>query len=136
MDYTKLHNELEEFWKDKLYRVPHKNGKGFYYTYNISKWNSPVSNLLVEIMLDDMINIERRLFLKILLDIKRGYDAIDSGGLFLNYENYSDVCGKTSFYKAKNKFLELKLLLPVKSSKKYFILNPRYVIRMYNPKDK
>lgn len=136
MDYKNLHIELDAFWNGKLRRVPNKDGKGSYFTYNNSKWNAPFANSLLEIMFEEMNLQELRLFLKILLNVKRGYDPITSGGLFLTYADYNNICSDTTFYKAKAKFIQLKLLIPVKSDKKYFILNPRYVIKMYNPKDK
>ena len=133
MSYKKLHSELDLYWRSQLKRVP--VGDGFYYTYNKSKWNAPISNMAIEMMRFDMSDVERLLFLDILLKVKRGYDVIESGGIFLYYSDYKDTCGQTSFYKAKKKFIKLGMLLPVNSHKKYFILNPRYVIKLYNPKD-
>ena len=136
MDYKELHIELESYWTSQLRKVPNPNGEGHYFTYNNSKFNSPTSGILNEIMVNDMNDVQRLLFLKILVSIGRGHNLITNGGLFLEYNDYKGIIGRNSFYKAKKRFVELELLIPVKSNKKYFILNNRHVVKMYNPKDK
>jgi hypothetical protein len=135
MNYKRLNTELELYWTSQLKKVPDPNGDGYYFTYNNSKFNAPTSGILNEIMVNDMNDVQRLLFLMIISSISRGNNMIQNGGLFLEYKNYKGVIGKNSFYKAKKKFIELELLLPVNSNKKYFILNNRYIVKMYNPKN-
>lgn len=135
MEYEKLNSELGVYWASQLRKVPNPSGEGYYFTYNNSKFNSPTSGILNEIMLNDMNDVQRKLFLAVLVSVQRGHSFVNNGGLFFEYKNYKDIIGRNSFYKAKKKFIELELLIPVKSNKKYFILNNRYVVKMYNPKD-
>ena len=71
---------------------------------------------------------------RILTKVKAGRVPAESGGVFMRYSLFKDLCSERSYYSTKKKLLELELLLET-PFKNYFILNPKYVIKLYAPNE-
>ena len=93
------------------------------------------SIILTDIKQQEFNIVDYRIWDRVLTGIKSGRNPVESGGLFFKYQNYTDICSERSYYKTRKKFLELELLLKT-PFKDYYILNPKYIIKLYNPKIK
>lgn len=131
-------NDLLPAWVEKYYRDiirnSRLNGISFAY-YKSLRGYFKHSILLTDIKQEEFGIVDYKIWERILTNIRSGRSPVSSGGLFLNYNDYTDICSKRSYYKTRRKFLELELLIksPFKS---YYILNPTYIIKLYNPKIK
>lgn len=128
--------EMLPAWVEKYYadivRKSTLNGVDFSY-YKSLRGYFKHSSLLTDLKQQEFGLVDYRIWEMILTKIKSSRNAVESGGLFFRYSDYKDVCGKSSFYKTKSKFIKLELLVKT-PFRDYFILNPRFVIKLYNPK--
>jgi hypothetical protein len=67
-------------------------------------------------------------------NLKRSVDPVVSGGCFFRYKDYRDYCGETAFYKSRNNFVSLGLLIET-PFKAYYVVNPKYVIKIFVKQD-
>ena len=79
--------------------------------------------------------VDYRVWERILTKIKSGRIPAQSGGLFFRFSDYSDLCVERSWYRCRVKLISLELLIPT-PFKDYYILNPAFIIKLYNPKAK
>ena len=125
-------------WVEKYYReiVRNSNLNGVSFSYYKSlRGYFKHSILLTDIKQQEFNIVDYRIWERILTNLRSGRNPVQGGGLYLKYIDYSDLCSERSYYKTKRKFLELKLLLKT-PFKHYYILNPVYIIKLYNPKVK
>lgn len=131
-------DELLPAWVEKYYREIIRssslNGVSFSY-YKSLRGYFKHSILLTDIKQQEFGIVDYRIWERILTGVKSGRNPAESGGLFLRYGTYSDLCSERSYYKTRRKFLDLELLLKT-PFKDYYILNPMYIIKLYNPKMK
>lgn len=127
--------ELLDAWVNLYYskvrRVSSLNGISFSY-YKSLRGYFKHSSILTDIKLNDFGIIDFRLWEWILTEVKSGRNTVESGGLFFRYERVKHLCKERSYYKTKKLFLELELLVET-PFKDYYILNPQYIIKLYNP---
>ena len=127
--------ELLDAWVNLYYskvrRVSSLNGISFSY-YKSLRGYFKHSSILTDIKLNDFGIIDFRLWEWILTEVKSGRNTVESGGLFFRYEKVNHLCKERSYYKTKKLFLELELLVET-PFKDYYILNPKYIIKLYNP---
>lgn len=90
------------------------------------------SIILTDIKLNEFGLVDYKLWDWILTEVKSGHNPSESGGLHLRYNKVSHLCKKSAYYTSKAKLLKLKLLIKT-PFKDFYILNPRYVIKLYNP---
>jgi hypothetical protein len=93
------------------------------------------SILLTDIKRQEFGFIDYKLWEEILTRVRSGKNPVESGGIFLKYPDFKGVCSESAFYKSRNKFLKLKLLIETPFFN-YFILNPTYIIKVYIPEPK
>lgn len=82
------------------------------------------------IMCDSFLPTDYVLWHKMLSTLKYSSEPVKSGGCFFRYKDYKEYCGETAFYKSRNKFIDLGLFLET-PFKGYYIINPKYVIKIY-----
>ena len=91
------------------------------------------ATILNDILNDEFGAVDFKIWNRILLNIKSSRSPFESGGFFLKYKDYEDICSVRAYYKTRKKLLDLSLIVKT-PFKGYYILNPRYVIKLYNPK--
>lgn len=133
-----LDKDLLPAWVEKYYRKIIRNsslnGVSFAYYKSLHGYFNH-SILLTDIKQQEFGIVDYKIWDRILTNIRSGRNPVESGGLFLKYDDYKDICSERSYYKTRRKLLELDLL--IKSPfKNYYILNPMYIIKLYNPKVK
>lgn len=116
----------------KIIRNSNLNGVNFSY-YKSLRGYFKHSILLTDIKQEEFGIVDYKIWERILTDIRSGRNPTESGGLYLRYKTYEDICSERSYYKTRRKFLDLELLVKT-PFKDYYILNPMYIIKMYNPK--
>lgn len=128
--------DLLPAYVEKYYREAErnsvKNGVRFSF-YKSLRGYFRHSIILTDIKQHEFNIVDYRIWDRILTSVKGGRNPVESGGLFFKYSNYTDICSERSYYKTRRKFLELELLLKT-PFKDYYILNPKYIIKLYNPK--
>lgn len=130
-------NEELSLWVDNYYKKLIKKlniseGVDFMF-YKSLRGYFKHSIILTDIKEQEFKYVDYRIWDRILTNIKSSHEPSVSGGLFFRYEDYKDFCSLRSFYRTKKKYLDLKLLIET-PFKDYYILNPLYVIKLYNPK--
>jgi hypothetical protein len=124
-------------WVTEYYKSIIKSSKvnGVYFSYYQSlRGYFKHSILLTDIKQQEFGLVDYRVWDTLLTKIKSGRNPSESGGLYFRHNDYEDICSSRSWFRTRKKFLEFKLLLPT-PFKDYYLLNPRFVIKMYNPKD-
>lgn len=133
MDFDK--DELLPAYVEKYYREIIRssslNGVSFNY-YKSLRGYFKHSIILTDIKQQEFGIVDYRIWDRILTGIKSGRNPVESGGLYLRYKDYTDICSKRSYYKTRKKYLELSLILKT-PFKDYYILNPAFIIKLYNP---
>ena len=122
---------VENYYRE-IVRKSSLNGVSFAY-YKSLRGYFKHSILLTDIKQQDFGIIDYKIWERILTKIKSSRNPVESGGIYLNYKDYSDFCSERSYYKTRRKLLDLDLLLKT-PFKGYYILNPVYIIKLYNPK--
>lgn len=87
------------------------------------------SHLLSDIKLKEFNLSDYRLWNGIMVKVPYGSVPVVSGGLDLRYKDFKDYLSKNSFYKSRQKFVDLELLIET-PFKNYYILNPLYVLKL------
>ena len=133
-------NEIDNVvsWVDDYYKNIIKNSKinGVSFSYYKSlRGYFKHSILLTDIKQQEFGLVDYKIWERILTETKASNNPMQSGCVKFKYEYFKDICSSSSFYKTKQKFLRLDLLLPT-PYRGYYILNPRYIIKLYNPKVK
>ena len=131
-------DELLGAWVEKYYRElinsSKVNGVSFSY-YQSLRGYFKHSIMLTDIKLHDFGIVDFKIWEWILSNIKSSRNPVESGGLYFRYDKVKHLCKERSYYNTKKLFLSLNLLIET-PFKDYFILNPMYVIKLYNPKVK
>lgn len=122
---------VEKYYRE-IIRKSSLNGVSFAY-YKSLRGYFKHSIILTDIKQQDFGIVDYKMWERILTKIKSGKNPVESGGIHLKYSDYSDFCAERSYYKSRKKLLELDLLLRT-PFKGYYILNPIYIIKLYNPK--
>lgn len=122
---------VENYYRE-IIRSSKLNGVSFSY-YKSLRGYFKHSIILTDIKQKEFGIIDYKIWERILTKIRSGRNPAESGGLFMKFEDYSDFCSERSYYKTRKKLLDLDLLVKT-PFKNYLILNPRYIIKLYNPK--
>ena len=123
---------MDQYFKDlEKYRP---NGDEWISYYKSARGFFKYSNRLPEEKFHNFNISDYKLWEWILKTVKSTGHAALSGGLFFKHSKVDDFCSKASFYRSRKKFIELKLLLET-PFKDYYIINPEYVIKLFNPKN-
>ena len=131
-EWEKLREHVENYFQDiEKYRPDgddgwisyYKSARGFFKYYN----------RLPSIKFDDFGKIDYKLWEWILKTVKPSGEPAMSGGLFFRHSKVDDFCSKASFYRSRKRFVHLQLLIKT-PFKDYYIINPEYVIKLFNPK--
>ena len=129
--YELLPAYVENYYRE-IIRKSNLNGVNFAY-YKSLRGYFKHSILLTDIKQLEFGLVDYKIWERILTKIKSGKNPVESGGLYLLYDDYKDFCAERSYYKTRRKLLDLELLLKT-PFKNYYILNPMYIIKLYNPK--
>lgn len=124
---------VEQYYRD-IVRKSNVNGVSFSY-YKSLRGYFKHSIILTDIKQQEFTITDYRIWERILTMIKSGRNPVESGGLHFRHQKFEDICGRSSFYTTRRKFLKLELLIKT-PFKDYYILNPAYIIKLYNPKIK
>ena len=130
-DISLLPSWLESYYKEAE-KVSSLNGIKFSY-YKSLRGYFRHSILLTDIKQQEFGLVDYKVWERILTKTISGRNPRESGGLFFRYKDYTDMCSERSWFATKKKLLKLELLLAT-PFKDFYILNPRYIIKMYNPK--
>jgi hypothetical protein len=122
----------EYFYELEKYRP---QGEEWISYYKSARGYFKYSNRLPEEKFDHFGKLDYKLWEWILKTVKSTSYAALSGGLFFRHSQVEHFCSKASFYRSRKKFSKLKLLLDT-PFKDYYILNPDYILKLYNPKNK
>lgn len=120
---------VEEYYRKQLKKASYNGGIPFEY-YKKMRGYYKVSNHIDELKLSNFLPTDYLLWAAIMSNLKMSHDPVLSGGCFIRYTDYKDVCGETAFYKSRNKFVELGLLIETEF-KPYYIINSNYVLKLY-----
>jgi len=130
--------ELLGAWVEQYYRELIKssslNGVSFSY-YQSLRGYFKHSILLTDIKLHDFGLVDFKIWEWILTNIKSSRNPVESGGLYFRYSKVEHLCKERSYYNTKKLLLNLELLIET-PFKDYYILNPKFIIKLYNPKVK
>ena len=123
---------LEDF-KDKKYHKSYSIGGVDLYSYSSNKGKFGVSNILVEILLQDFTPVEVKLFLAITDRLKQSTDFEESAVVYLKYSLFSEICSDRVFGVSVKKYIEYRFLIPTPKNK-YYIVSPLYINKFYKSK--
>ena len=141
LKYFQINYKLDNYdliseWVEAYYKGIEKtskldNGTKFSY-YKSLRGYFKHSSLLTDIKLNEFGLVDYRVWESILTKVKSSHNAVESGGVFMRFKLFEDICSERSYFSTKKKLLDLKLIgkTPFKD---YYILNPLYVIKLYNP---
>lgn len=124
---------VEGYYKD-IVKTSKINGNVFSY-YKALRGYFRHANILTDIKQEEFTVNDYKVWERILTSIKSSHNPVESGGLYFRYDDYKDICSRRAFYNTRRKLLELKLLIKTPFMH-YYILNPAYVIKLYNPSSK
>lgn len=124
---------VENYYKE-IIKHSSINGVSFSY-YKSLRGYFKHSILLTDIKQQEFGVVDYKVWERILTLIKSGRNPVESGGIRMKFETFSDLCSKRAYYNTRKKLLTLELLIET-PFKHYYILNPRYIIKLYNPKVK
>lgn len=129
-DYTYISEWVANYYKG-IEKKSVVNGAKFVY-YKSLRGYFKHSSILTDIKQQEFGIVDYRMWERILTKVKSSHNPVESGGIFMTYSTFEDICSERSFYSSKKKMLELELLIKT-PFKHYYILNPLYVIKLYNP---
>lgn len=132
-DITLLESWLEQYYKEAE-KVSSLNGIKFSY-YKSMRGYFRHSIILTDIKEKEFGLVDYKVWERVLTKTKSGRNPMESGGLFFRYKDYSDLCSERAWFNTKKKLIDLELLVAT-PFRDFFVLNPRYIIKMYNPKMK
>lgn len=124
---------VEEFWRE-IRKTSTIKGITFSY-YKSLRGYFKHSILLTDIKQQEFGLNDYKVWERMLTSVKGSHNVVKSGGLYLRFKDYEDICSESAFYKSRRKFLKLGLILET-PHKYYFILNPLYIVKVYNPSPK
>jgi hypothetical protein len=130
LDIELLPAYVESYYRD-IVRKSSLNGVSFAY-YKSLRGYFKHSILLTDIKQHEFGIVDYKMWERILTNIRSGRNPVESGGLYLTFADYDDICSRRSYYNTRRKFLDLELLLQT-PFKDYYILNPTFIIKLYNP---
>lgn len=125
-------------WVDDFFEKTKKNSnvKGVKFAYYQSlRGYFKHSIILTDIKSQEFGLVDYKIWEWILTNIRGGHNTTESGGIRLRYDKVSHLCKERAYYKSKALFLKLGLIIKT-PFKDYYILNPKFVIKLYNPNDK
>lgn len=123
--------EYVELFYHKLLKKA-KLGDVYFSYYKSLRGYFKHSIVLTEIKEKNFSGSDYKIWERLLTKVKGSKMPSQSGGLFLRFKDFKDICSQRSFYYAKKKFVELELIIET-PFKDYYILNPKYIIKLYNP---
>ena len=129
-DYDNLILWVEEYF-NKTKRTSSVNGIKYSYYHSLRGYFKHAT-ILTDIKEKEFGLSDYKIWERLLTRIKSSKNPIESGGLFFRYKDYSDICSESSFYSTKKKLLKLELLIETPFNF-YYIINPRYIVKAYNP---
>lgn len=129
-DYTYISEWVSNYYKG-IEKKSTVNGTQFSY-YKSLRGYFKHSTILTDIKQQEFGIVDYRMWERILTKVKSSHNPVESGGVFMKYSVFEDICSERSFYSSKKKMLELELIIKT-PFKNYYILNPLYVIKLYNP---
>ena len=129
----KLNEWVTDYFQSIL-KNSNVNGVKFSY-YQSLRGYFKHSIILTDIKQQDFGLVDYRLWDWILTNVKSGHNPAESGGIRFRYSKVSHLCKERAYFNSKAKFIKLGLLLKT-PFKDFYILNPKYVIKLYNPTDK
>mgnify|MGYP000689933785 FL=1 len=103
------------------------------YSYASNKGKFGVSNVLIDILIQDFSPIEVKLFFAIINTLKQSADFEESAIVHLKHSFFENVCSVNVFGYSIKKYVEYEFLIPT-PKKKYFIVSPLYVNKFYKSK--
>ncbi len=121
---------VEQYYSD-IIRKSNINGVSFAY-YKSLRGYFKHSIILTDIKQQEFGLVDYKIWERVLTIVKSGKNPVESGGVYLKYDDYSAFCSERSYYKTRRKLLDLDLLVKT-PFKNYYILNPMYIIKLYNP---
>jgi len=128
--------ELLVAWVEQYYRniirKSNVNGVDFKY-YQSLRGYFKHAIILTDIKQQEFTITDYQIWERILTMVKSGRNPVESGGIRFRFSKFEDICSRSSFYTTRKKLLSLELLIET-PFKDYYIINPRYVIKLYNPK--
>ncbi len=130
-EFEKLIAWVEQYYRE-IIRKSKIDGVSFAY-YKALRGYFKHSTILTTIKDAEFTIVDYKIWERILSNMKSSRNPVESGGLFLRYKDYQDICCERAYYSTRRKFLDLELLVNT-PFKGYFVLNPQYVIKLYNPK--
>jgi len=123
---------VEEYY-GKLKKTSTFGGKKYSY-YGSLRGYFKHSSVLTESLEKELFGVEYKIWFRMLTNVKSGHNVATSGGLFFRYEDYDDLCGVRAWQKARKKFVDMEIFIETPFND-YYILNPKYIVKMYNPKE-
>jgi hypothetical protein len=129
--YETVTEYVERYYRD-VERNTEINGISFSY-YKSLRGYFKHSSLLTSLKESEFGLVDYKVWERVLTNIKSTKLPSLSGGLFFRYADYSDLCSRRAWYDSKSKFVRLNLLIDT-PYKDFYILNPVYIIKLYNPK--
>lgn len=120
-------------WVEDYYRQKIKNsniGTAKYKYYHSTKGYYKTKVIVDDIIENNFLGVDTSLWFGFMKSIKKGSDALESGGGFLRYKQYGHKCSQSSFYASRTKFIDLGLIIET-PFKGYYILNPEFIIKLY-----
>ena len=121
---------VENYYKD-IVRKSNLNGVSFSY-YKSLRGYFKHSAILTDIKQKEFGVVDYRVWERILTKIKSSRNPVESGGLYFRFKDYEDLSSRRAWYNSRKKLLELQLIIET-PFKDYYILNPQYIIKLYNP---
>jgi len=121
---------VEEYYK-KLLKTA-KIGDVYFNYYKSLRGYFKHSIIFSQLKEEHFSGTDYKIWERTLVRVKGSKLPSEAGGLFFRYEYFEDICKLRSFYYSKKKFIDLELLIET-PFKDYFILNPKYIIKLYNP---
>jgi len=122
-----------ESYKSKKWHKSYSLHNSDLYTYSSNKGKFGMSNLLLDLLVNDYTPIGCRLFLSIVNKLEQSYDFEKSAVVYLKYPLFKDTCSVNVFSLNLKKFISDKLLIET-PKKKYYIVNPMYINKFFKEK--
>lgn len=128
----KLNEWVEDFYKGIIKTSSIKGVKVNYYQALRGYFRHSI--LLTDIMLSEFGLVDYKIWNWILTETKSGHNPTESGGVRLRYAKVKHLCKERAYFSTKAKLLRLKLLIKT-PFKDYYLINPKFIIKLYNPAD-
>tara|TARA_R100000781_G_scaffold113591_1_gene82394 strand:- start:5245 stop:5667 length:423 start_codon:yes stop_codon:yes gene_type:complete len=131
VDLEKLYGWVDSYY-NAIRREILRNGERYEF-YGSSRGFFKHSSSITDVLEKEFVCVDYKIWFRLLGKIKRGRNPVESGGLFFRYDDYKDISSERKWYETKGKLLELELLVKT-PFRDYYILNPKHIIKIYNPK--